>query len=104
METAQKFRGETLEFVDRCLNFQLSSLSDRPSNRIINSFQWIGDFARYSFTNDQRLQLHHQLKMWINSTATEQWHGVTGQLPSVEQYMRYRMGSSAVGVCLVICE
>ena len=57
-----------------------------------------------SFSDQQRLQFQEQLELWINSTATEQWHEVTGKLPDIDLYMHERLGSSAVGVCLAICE
>jgi hypothetical protein len=104
MEAAQQFREETLAFVDQCLNPQDVDVPHRPNNRVINSFDAIGDFVRSAFTEGQRRQLHRQMEVWINTTATEQWHEVTGKLPDIDRYMKDRLGSSAVGVCLGICE
>ena len=73
-------------------------------NRVISSFSNIGDHVRSTFTERQKKQFQEELELWISTTATEQWHEVTGKLPDIDLYMQERLGSSAVGVCLAICE
>ena len=104
MHTAQKFRQDTLTFVSQCLDSTRSKPLNESSNHIIDSFQPIAKYVNSNFTEGQKQQLHRQLKIWITATAIEQWHEVSGVLPDVDRYMQDRLGSSAVGVCLAICE
>lgn len=104
IDAAQKFREDTLAFVDQCLYPADVDVFPVPSNRVINNFRPIGDFVRSEFIDGQRQQLFRQLELWINTTSVEQWHEVTGKLPDIDQYLKDRLGSSAVGVCLAISE
>jgi hypothetical protein len=104
MDTAQKFREATLAFVNQCLDSTNTNPFNHSSNKVINSFHPIAKFVDSNFTKGQKQQLNRQLEIWITTTAIEQWHEVSGMLPDVDRYMQDRLGSSAVGVCLAICE
>lgn len=45
-----------------------------------------------------------QIKLFVDMSEVEQRVQLSGHLPSVESYQRRRMGTSAVGVCLVLHE
>ena len=45
-----------------------------------------------------------ELVYYIKMTEIEQQFQMSGRIPSVDQYMTHRMGSSAVRVCLAIME
>lgn len=45
-----------------------------------------------------------ELRFFVQMTGVEQSTQLEGGLPSIEQYLQRRMGSSAVGVCLAITE
>lgn len=45
-----------------------------------------------------------ELIFFIDMCEEEQKFQMTPQLPTVEEYMKRRMGSSAVGVCLATME
>ena len=45
-----------------------------------------------------------ELLFYIDMTGVEQQFEISGNFPTVEEYIQQRMGSSAVGVCLAITE
>lgn len=45
-----------------------------------------------------------ELLFFIEMTEEEQLVQMSGSLPTVEEYTRRRLGSSAVGVCLAVME
>lgn len=53
---------------------------------------------------EQIVRFEQEVKYYINMTEVEQRLGLSKQLPSVEAYLGYRMGTSAVRVCLAITE
>lgn len=58
-----------------------------------------------SITNpEQRQHLMHQIESFVKMSADEQGFALTDTLPSLEEYRLRRMGTSAVGVCLIMTE
>ena len=53
---------------------------------------------------DQVDLLFSELMLFVRMTDLEHRFLVRDTLPTVEEYMNYRMGSGAVGVCLALTE
>lgn len=53
---------------------------------------------------EQQQRLLQQIEFFIDMQAEEQKAALEDTLPTVEQYCRRRMGTSAVGVCLALTE
>lgn len=62
-----------------------------------------GPVANISST-EQRRGLMQQIKFFVDMSKLEQRVQLSGHLPTVESYLRRRMGTSAVAVCLAIHE
>ena len=52
----------------------------------------------------RRNNILEELSFFIEMTHVEQQAQMTDELPSVEQYMEYRMGTGAVRLCLALNE
>ncbi|CAG8949918.1 hypothetical protein HYFRA_00004248 [Hymenoscyphus fraxineus] len=104
LEKATQFRAETLNYIRNVLepakNTQHSLLA---SNNIISMFGEIGDPVFKASTTAQAYSFLNELEFFVNMTDVEQRCQMS-ELPSVEEYQKRRMGSSAVGVCLAITE
>jgi len=92
------------------------------SNPIITKFKPIGDAIFGSFTKGRSMRLFpscnsmtetleaqaasllYELELFVQMTGVEQQYQMNERLPTVEEYMERRMGSSAVGVCLAMTE
>ena len=64
---------------------------------------------RQSLVTDTRVSAQKEsfiseLLLFVEMTGVEQETQMTGVIPTVEEYMDRRMGSSAVGLCLAITE
>ena len=99
------------------------TLEPRESDPVIKSFAVVGETLMNSYTlgksrrtyparairrlncrQEQRDRLLRQIELFLEMSAVEQSVALGDSLPSVEQYRRRRMGTSAVGVCLAITE
>ncbi|TAQ88585.1 hypothetical protein B7494_g3094 [Chlorociboria aeruginascens] len=74
------------------------------SDPITDSFRVIGNQLRVSYTIEQRQMVFEELKYYIHTTQTEQEIKLSGRIPSVKEYWKARMGTSAVGVCEAVVE
>ena len=54
--------------------------------------------------SEQRERLLQEIEFFLQMSAKEQKVSLDEHLPSVEQYIQRRMGTSAVGVCLAMTE
>ena len=54
--------------------------------------------------SEQRRSLMKEIEFYIEMAELEQQVQLSGKLPTVQEYRRRRMGTSAVGVCLAITE
>jgi hypothetical protein len=53
---------------------------------------------------EQRQMFLEEMKIYIETTQQEQECRLSGAIPTVEEYWVFRMGTSAVGVCLAVIE
>lgn len=125
-EAAQRYRAETAGFVRYCLkvdnegaNNGTSRQCPTPVNAIVESFRSIGEgFCRYYDTGnidrivevkicltnslrlDQRTRLCEEILRLVHMAQHEQEYALSGQVPTVDQYWRFRLGTSAVYVAV----
>lgn len=97
--------------------------SNAPQSPLINAFRDVADAVvpvysigkpasadrdperdAYSATADQLRTLYRELEFYLHMTKVEQQAQLQPDLPSVSEYSRFRMGTSAVGVCLALTE
>ncbi|KAL8951387.1 MAG: hypothetical protein Q9222_002637 [Ikaeria aurantiellina] len=98
VDKAQAFRAETLRFALKCLNNRNATEDvEQPSNRIVASFRPVGEAIARSCTKAQIDTFTKQLKFYLGMTGLEQQSQMEPNLPSIGEYRRRRMGSSAVG-------
>ncbi|KAH7305266.1 isoprenoid synthase domain-containing protein [Stachybotrys elegans] len=105
-EKSCAFRKETLDYLKKSLRLHddgisTSSISHSP---IITSFEPIADVLIKQCTESERSKFMRELQFFIEMTEEEQQIQRRHYLPSVEEYMRRRMGSSAVRTCLALHE
>ncbi|GAW23551.1 hypothetical protein ANO14919_131150 [Xylariales sp. No.14919] len=104
-EGACAFRRETLAYVEACLSPDSQAhLPLISTNRFITNFSEVGKALRESYTEHQIEAFLNEVRQYINMCEEEQRWQVSTQLPTVDEYMRRRMGSSAVGVALGLME
>lgn len=69
----------------------------------LEEHSWTSCSRLIRFT-EQKARFLSELDLFIDMSALEQQVQLSGRLPTVEEYSRRRMGSSAVGVCVAITE
>ncbi|KAH4221314.1 hypothetical protein HBI73_250150 [Parastagonospora nodorum] len=124
LASAEQYRTQTIDFVLECLGLRSSSrgVPVEPANKIITSFRDIGeqlakDFSRGELhdTNnseqnrltalrDQRQRFMGEMIRFLEQTKREQQTRLSGNVPGLEEYWSYRMGTSAVGVIVAALE
>ncbi|KAI4265004.1 MAG: hypothetical protein L6R38_009716, partial [Xanthoria sp. 2 TBL-2021] len=104
-DQARAFRLDTLNYTKRCLVADVDpALPKVPENASIVSFGPIGEAISTACTSSQIETFLEEIVFFVEMTDVEQQVQMSGKLPSVEEYKRRRMGSSAVGVCLALTE
>lgn len=95
-DKAEKYRAHTLQFVGICLGLFPADPSFQPRNRIIQSFDVIGAALRTWYDEDQCRRLYNRTEETIRSTVVEQRFRLRGEVPTLEEFWAFRMGTSAV--------
>ncbi|KAI1275976.1 terpenoid synthase [Xylaria sp. FL0933] len=104
-DSASKFRQETIEFLRSSLSKQLPpDLSVLTDNPIIKGFKPVGDALKASYNERQLNTVFKEMAFFVNMCEEEHNTQVKAALPTVKEYMKRRMGSSAVRICLAIHE
>ncbi|KAI0602634.1 terpenoid synthase [Biscogniauxia sp. FL1348] len=107
-ERACAFRAETLRYIEAVLSPSSTStdadLAQISSHKLIAMFQPVGEAVKASHDEDQKQVFLSELRFFVQMVEEEHRFQTTGVLPTVDQYMRRRMGSSAVLVCLAVHE
>ncbi|MCJ1436765.1 hypothetical protein MMC27_006147 [Xylographa pallens] len=106
VDGAQNYRTETLDYVRLCLglSYDRDWRSVKPSSPIIRGFEVIGKALRSAYDVEHRERFSQEMKVFVEMSEREQRVRLNGVLPSVEEFWGYRLGSSAVGVCLAALE
>ncbi|KAI0410653.1 isoprenoid synthase domain-containing protein [Xylaria grammica] len=104
-EGACAFRRETLAYVEACLSPDSQAhLPLISTNRFITNFSEVGKALRESYTERQIEAFLDEVRRYINMCEEEQRWQVSAQLPPADEYIRRRMGSSAVGITMGLME
>ncbi|KAI0108673.1 isoprenoid synthase domain-containing protein [Nemania sp. FL0031] len=103
-ERSTRFREETLRFLNETLLPTDGPSPEVSSNRIITNFQPVGDAISRNYDQRRIDTFLHELRFFIQMCEEEQRAQSLQELPTLEEYTRRRMGSSAVRVCLAISE
>ncbi|RWA07763.1 hypothetical protein EKO27_g7331 [Xylaria grammica] len=104
-EGASAFRQETLAYIEASLS--PNSQANLPlisTNPLITKFGEVGEALSRSYTERQIEAFRNEVRQYIDMCEEEQRWQVSAQLPMVDEYMRQRMGSGAVGVLLALTE
>ncbi|KAI0596014.1 isoprenoid synthase domain-containing protein [Biscogniauxia sp. FL1348] len=104
-EKASAFRKETAEYLKATLSRNCpSDLSHLSTHRMITFFKPIGD-AFTKASNDRQLKSFlDELIFFVDMCEEEHRAQQSPELPTIDQYMRRRMGSGAVRTCLALIE
>ncbi|PVI05614.1 terpenoid synthase [Periconia macrospinosa] len=115
-DRACDFRTETLRFIRESLRLpdnsdsrdcpspSDSTASLGPENIFIYNFEDVGR-AVSEFENGRlAAKFYDELEVFVKMTELEQKVHLSGELPTVSEYLERRMGSSGVHVCLVLTE
>lgn len=104
LESAQTYRFETIQFVKETLGLAPRSATP-PSNKIIRNFEVVGDALREAYTVEQRQRFFAEVDRFMKGTEDEQRRRLLSRdLPTLEQFWKYRLGSSAVNICTSLIE
>jgi len=99
---AQVYRDETLAYVRYSLGIDESC--PEVHNRIILNFEPIGAAVKKTYNLEQRKMVYEEMRFFMDMSEHEQRLRLSGTIPSIDEFWRYRIGSSAVSVCLSLNE
>ena len=100
---AQIYREQTLAYVRYTLGID-PFLSSQVTNRIILNFAPIGAALKAAYTLEQNKMVYEEMRFFMDMSEREQRLRLSGTIPSIEEFWHYRLGSSAVSVCLAFIE
>jgi hypothetical protein len=101
---AQIYRDQTLAYVRYALDIDSNKSCPEVTNRIILNFEPIGTAAKNAYTLEQRSMVYEEMRFFMEMSEHEQRLRLSGAIPSIEEFWRYRLGSSAVTVCIALNE
>jgi hypothetical protein len=96
LDGAQTFREQTLLFVSNCLGLSAVAADFKPLNQIVQSFDVIGSALRHFYDKDQRQHFYDEVARFMIASETEQRFRIREQIPTLEEYWNFRLGTSAV--------
>ncbi|KAI1389854.1 terpenoid synthase [Hypoxylon trugodes] len=104
-DKASTFRQRTIDYLRASLSGSPESkLAEISTEPIIAVFKPVGG-AIYKSCNDRQINtLLDELIFYLNMCGEEQKLQVAHRLPTIEEYVRFRMGSGAVRVCFATIE
>lgn len=99
---AQTYREQTIAYV----RYSLGIDSKRPvvQNEIILNFEPIGVALCENYTLEKRHLFLKELVYFMQMSEEEQRLRLSGSIASLDEFWRYRLGSSAVTACLALNE
>ena len=119
MEGANEYRRETKHYVQQCLGLE-NSEGAIPVNAIVGSFKVIGDHFRAVYNSSkfynlaygpapltnsaQCKRLFNEIARLVDNSQLEQDLRLKDCIPTIQEYWKFRMGTSAVGVALAALE
>ncbi|KAF1954078.1 terpenoid synthase, partial [Byssothecium circinans] len=99
---AQIYRDQTLAYVRYTLG--IDTKSPEVTNRVILNFAPIGASLKAAYTREQKQRIYEEMRFFMEMSEREQQLRLSGIIPSVDEFWNYRLGSSAVTVCLAFHE
>lgn len=104
LESAQTYRFETIQFIKESLGLAPRSPTP-PANKIIRNFEVVGQALREAYTPAQRRRFFAEVDRFMAGTEDEQRRRLCSRdLPTLDQFWEYRLGSSAVNICTSLIE
>jgi hypothetical protein len=101
---AQVYRDQTLAYVRYCLGIDSEGTCPEVNNHIILNFAPIGAAIKEQYSLAQRKRVYQEMRFFMNMSGQEQHLRLSGTIPSIEQFWSYRLGSSAIPVCISLNE
>ena len=118
---AQHFRSQTIKFVQQSLGLGPQVPQITPASPIISSFRAIGERLSVAYTIgknytcttlgdaeestvDQRKLFLDEMSFFMEMSEAEQQSRLDARIPTVDEFWKFRMGATAVGVCLAVLE
>ncbi|RWA07338.1 hypothetical protein EKO27_g7757 [Xylaria grammica] len=103
MDSATAFRDQTMKFVrENLASHKPEGFAVANTSRFISSFEPVGAAICKSYNDDQIKRFLDEILFFVRMCEEEHRSQNIGRLPTFEEYMRRRMGSSAVRVCLAL--
>jgi hypothetical protein len=99
---AQIYREQTLAYVRYALG--IDSVPPEVSNGIILNFAPIAEACKKAYTLQQNKMVYEEMRFFMDMSEREQRLRLSGTIPSIDEFWHYRLGSSAVTVCLALNE
>ncbi|KAF1817442.1 terpenoid synthase [Eremomyces bilateralis CBS 781.70] len=103
-DAAQAYRKNTIEWVSYCLGLWKGESAPVPQNRIIESFQEVGEAFRDVYSVAQRQRYYDEMIQFLAHSQVEQEIRLRVQIPGIDEYWAFRMGTSAVGIAVAAVE
>ncbi|KAJ6541553.1 isoprenoid synthase domain-containing protein [Mycena capillaripes] len=106
LDASRKFREETRNQFDRYLGnaLLLDDATDPHLSAVLRSVVPIGEACAFRMTRGQRLQVLEELHRYMDACEIEQLSELSGRAPTIEEYLKSRMGTSAVGFVVACLE
>jgi len=101
---AESYRNDTLKFVGICLGLTPKEPGFVPKNHIVQSFDVIGAALRSSYDTTQCRRFYDEIAGLMAASQLEQDHRLSGNLPTLEEYWTFRLGTSAVYIGTAVGE
>lgn len=101
---AGEFQNQTLQFVEHSLGVSDSLPSNGKLNKVIQSFDVIGGELRACYNMSQRKRFCFEMARYMSKSKVEQQIRLRGEIPTIEEFWDYRMGTSAVNLCTAASE
>ncbi|KAL9617238.1 MAG: hypothetical protein Q9160_007966 [Pyrenula sp. 1 TL-2023] len=102
--SGKAYREETMLYISACLSGNFDVAARMSTNPFITNFEPVARSLLGKISPVQNAVLLRELEWFVDMVGLEHQYVVKGQLPSVEEYIERRKGSSAVTVCLAITE
>lgn len=97
---------ELMDFVYKSLKLDGDERREQPKSQVaaIDSFRHIGETLCLKYSLSQRRRFYESCKMTMDGYRTEQQLRVSGRLPTWDEYLEYREGSSCISMCVAMIE
>ncbi|KAI0533791.1 terpenoid synthase [Xylaria digitata] len=105
-EKSCKFRKDTTRYIEAAVSLppDQNILNSASKDRLITNFLPVGQAIARSYDDRQLNTFLRELRFFVEMNEEEQKHQMMAALPSVEDYIRRREGTSATRVCLALTE